>query len=393
MRYKNLETGEIVKVTQENDSFYTLNNGVKIAKKLFSQKFSIINENVITESVNNIIDADSFLNTPTNIKVATAPQTATQRYTVSNQAQDDISAVNPDDFFNSSKINISGIDNIMRLDSSKIVDVPKEMSTIVRDVSNEPIQQMNISSNLENEKRLLLENYNKTHNINKNDFGGSVVDENDDNATKGLLNTMQPQTQVSNKPKLPLNENGLTEYEEIYRKQQIDLIGEDPYINKIKKYKEEQRLNKIYNMPLNDNTVSNPLNDNIPSNPINNASQSTISNITQRNTVTDDVDDSYKMFKTFKRNYDISININIDDKISKPEFIKIMADGLEGDIVQYYSEEILKKILSDIPLIQKKIYDQIYKEVYGDFKKTEASISDVKQEIPTDIKENDKVSE
>ena len=369
MRYKSIDTGEIVKVVQENDSFYTLNNGMKIAKKLFNSKFSIINESVVTE---NTVDAESFLNTPTNIQVK-VPNTATQQnqqYTVTNQAQEEIESIDPGAFFSSSKLNIQGVDGLKNIDTSKIVDAPKEMSRQVKDVTNEAIKPMTTNINLEEQKRQLLETYNKTHSNNVSGLGSKSIDENDENAVDNMLKTQQPV-----KPEQPLNENGLTEFQENFRKQQIELSGVDPYADKIKKYREQQRTNAIYNIPL--NTPSN--------NQVNEQVKQSTEKVSS--TPVDDFDDSYKIFKTFKRNYDIVINLKVDGKISKPDFIKIMSDGIDGDIIKYYSEEILKSILSDIPTIQKKIYDQIYKEVYGDEKKNDDK-SDIKSD--NEEKENNK---
>ena len=76
-------------------------------------------------------------------------------------------------------------------------------------------------------------------------------------------------------------------------------------------------------------------------------------------------DPTTALFKKFKRNHNISISLKIKDKISKPDFIKVMADGLEGDIIQFYTDQIFENYFNNVENIKQDIYNQIHLNVYG----------------------------
>ena len=69
------------------------------------------------------------------------------------------------------------------------------------------------------------------------------------------------------------------------------------------------------------------------------------------------------IFKMFKMSHDIVINLSFNTKIAKPDFIKMMLENLDGDIVEYYTQNILKDILSDTSKVKLDIYNQIKNEI------------------------------
>jgi polyhydroxyalkanoate synthesis regulator phasin len=71
------------------------------------------------------------------------------------------------------------------------------------------------------------------------------------------------------------------------------------------------------------------------------------------------------MFKTFKRNHEIQINVVFKEKIGKPEFIKMMMDNMEGDIVGYYKKLIVDDIMNNFKTIEDEVEKQIKQEIFG----------------------------
>ena len=78
------------------------------------------------------------------------------------------------------------------------------------------------------------------------------------------------------------------------------------------------------------------------------------------------IDPSEMMFKSFKRNFDIDINITIKDKIANPDFVKMMMENMNGDIIGYYKKIIMNNILGDVQIIENEVEKSIKKAIYGD---------------------------
>lgn len=352
-RYRHVETGEIVSIMNDNGNFYTLNNGAKIVKNLFVQKYVMQNVDV-NENIDGV-NADQFLNQQTVVKFE-VPKTANQNYTSQNEnvIVGAGPVVDPIDFLHSHVTPIQGLETIQNINTNKIVD-DNVTGPIVRVIDpNEQVMGKSVTT--EQEKHKLLEDWNRKAQNNGIQGKFENIDENDDKAIQQFLNQNQPL-----KPKKQLNENGLTQEQEYMRQEQIKLSGVDPFAEKITKYRQQQE----YGVNLDS---SGP----IPTN-------------TEYSQSTKVEDPTSKIFKTFKRAHPITIKMNIKDKISKPEFIQIMAEGLEGDIIKYYAEEILRSYLSDIPKLKEEIYNQIYKEVYGELPKVEEEIVETKVEIKPKI--------
>jgi hypothetical protein len=92
---------------------------------------------------------------------------------------------------------------------------------------------------------------------------------------------------------------------------------------------------------------------------------------------------SEMIFKSFKRNHDITINIEFKDKIGSPDFVKMMLENIEGDIIGYYKNIIMDNIMSKVSEVENEVEYQIIKEIYGEeeankfkFKKDEPKIGE-----------------
>jgi len=347
--FKNIATNETVKIISETENQYILDSGMKMDKKLFSQKY------VSNESM------------PTPIVEATTQPTATIV---------DNSKVDVDDFFSKTPT-IEGVENITKVDTSKLIDPPSKQPGWTPNVKNldtdNPTTIINQGNqpelSLEQQKQILINNYNNSHQGQQQGLiGGKNVDINDDAAIQQLIDqTKQPVKQVD------VDENGLTKQQEYIRQQQIELTGVDPFKDKIIKYRAQFGLNPT---PA---TNPKPINQVVPQTQING----------QQMLVSEE-DEVIKMFKKFKRNHTITIKFSQKDKIGKPEFIQMMAEGLDGDIIQFYTDELFKKFISDIDAIKEDIYNQIYKKVYG-VDKPKEEYSDLISEEIIDIKTNEEL--
>ena len=80
----------------------------------------------------------------------------------------------------------------------------------------------------------------------------------------------------------------------------------------------------------------------------------------------DDIEDeSFKFFKGFKKNHKITIELKFDEYIADPEFLKLMKDNFEADVIKYYTKNILRNITNDPKMVEEKIYNQINDIING----------------------------
>ena len=77
------------------------------------------------------------------------------------------------------------------------------------------------------------------------------------------------------------------------------------------------------------------------------------------------IDPTELMFKTFKRNHDIQINVVFNEKIGNPEFIRMMMENMEGDIVGYYKKLIIDDINKNFKTIEDEVERQIKEHIFG----------------------------
>lgn len=335
--FQHIDTKEIVKIINDENNFYLLNSGMKIDKGLFAQKYAPLQKNM-----NSSINAESFMSIPTNITINPTKQ-QNQTIVENNVINTSSAPIDPIDFLNSPSIGkIDGLDNIHKMDTSKYIDTPESQRVQVRDLSQESAIRTTQGQNIEEEKRQLLE----SHKI-ASQQGPGYVDENDPAAINQLLNSYKKPV-----PVISLNENGLTEIQENLRQQQLELTGVDPFAAKIKKYRSSKGFS------------TEPIRNPAPPQPIVQHDDVAAPNA-QYQQPTQVEDPTTALFKKFKRNHNLTVTLKIKDKISKPDFIKVMSDGLEGDIIQYYTDEIFTKFLNDMSSIKTDIYNQIHKEVYG----------------------------
>jgi hypothetical protein len=93
------------------------------------------------------------------------------------------------------------------------------------------------------------------------------------------------------------------------------------------------------------------------------------------------------IMSTFKNNYDVKINIPLNEKIVNPSFLKMISENINGDVVEWYTNKILKKIFKDKDGLKKLIYNEIYYNIHEEY-----PIEEVEEEIE-EIEEKDVIVE
>lgn len=71
------------------------------------------------------------------------------------------------------------------------------------------------------------------------------------------------------------------------------------------------------------------------------------------------------MFSRTKRNVDFKINIEVVNKIPRLDFIEMMEDSYETSIIDFLTDDLTNKILSDPSMIRESIKSKIKQLVYG----------------------------
>lgn len=86
------------------------------------------------------------------------------------------------------------------------------------------------------------------------------------------------------------------------------------------------------------------------------------SNVQQQHNVPSFVDadeESFRFFKSFKRMYPIKLSVDFDERIAEPGFIKMMINNYEGDIIKFYTKQIMDRVYNDPGYLENKIYEKL----------------------------------
>lgn len=71
------------------------------------------------------------------------------------------------------------------------------------------------------------------------------------------------------------------------------------------------------------------------------------------------VDPLQMMFKMFKSNYPVKLNIEIEENIPNPTFIGMVQENVEADAIDYYANLISDKLLKDPTKLKSIVYEQL----------------------------------
>lgn len=93
------------------------------------------------------------------------------------------------------------------------------------------------------------------------------------------------------------------------------------------------------------------------------------------------------MFKKAKRNVEFSVNLEINNKIPRLDFIEMMEDSYEVSIIDFLSDEFTKEVLNNPQIIKESIKNKIKEIVYGKVNSFPNSVND---QITDSVTQSDK---
>lgn len=91
------------------------------------------------------------------------------------------------------------------------------------------------------------------------------------------------------------------------------------------------------------------------------------------------------MFKMFKNNYSVKLDLKLEEKIPNPQFIGMVQENVEADAIEYYAKLISDKLLKDPNRLKEMIYNQL-KQIIN----AELGIEEESQNKNDEQQENDK---
>ena len=305
---------QVVTITSDHDNFYLLSDGNMIKKETFMTKYQPTldgfendhtpKQNIPTFSSNSTIDVDSF--------------------------------------FSKSSVSADVISVIKNVDETKVSDIKLDPVIKVnlptdKTINQQPQQpQFNMNESLVTR----VDNVTIPNNTNTNVSQYKVYDD-DEESYNDFLN--KP-TQIENRPLPPVvvqtpNNDALNEINVMYDNELLAFGKEEADSRKNK------RMLKLYPQTQQNNTQQ-------PQQPY----QQPVKQI----------DPVTMMFSTFKRNHELTINLQFKDKIGSPDFIKMMVENMDGDIVGYYKNIIMENIKKDLSKIEDVVQDEIEIAIYGE---------------------------
>lgn len=305
--YKKNDPAKTVSITNENDNtpFYQLSDGNMIKKSDFLKYYAIY-EN----------------------KELPLKENKTQKVENSDY-------VDPDSFFNSSSIvKPDDIQKIKQADPSKGAIDGAQRTEVKHDnqifeqqkpqISNESIVKQVDPANV------------PIPNNTKTDTSQYKVYEDEDKAYEDFINKSIPQ-QSHPQPQQPVISNDpLDEINRLYEDEKF-AYGEDEAMKR-----KESRIKRL------------------------NPQQNQVKTSVEQQNNQQYLDPSELMFKSFKRNYDINIELNFKNKISNPDFIKMMLENIDGDIIGYYKKIIINDIKKDFKIIEDEVEKQLKITIFGE---------------------------
>ena len=300
---------QIVTIIKDNNSFYELSDGNMIKKDTFMKKYQPVLDD-INES------------TPT-----------TEQPLISDEKLD------PNSFFNTSSISNDIVKTIKQTDATKVPDI--------NDAVRSEVNHKNIDQNTINDSLVTPVDDTIIPNNTNTDVSKYKVYDNDDDSYKDFENKNKQHTQ-------PPQEIDIKQ-----KKMEIESLFDDEKLTFGEKEAILRRTKRISKLPTTD-IINQPeiLNNTTPT-PTSTSTSTSTSTPTSLTPIE-------MMFSTFKRKHDIVINVAFKDKIGEPEFIKMMVENMEGDIVGYYKKKVMDNIMKDLSKIEEAVEREIKLEIYGE---------------------------
>lgn len=259
--------------------------------------------------------------------------------------------LDPDSFFNT-KHSIP-VEKIKTVDTSRMRDTVEEGATVLKNTTNQ-VGSVNKQIPTDTFVKPMSANQPIPNNTNTDVSQYKVYDNDEDAYDDFVKKSQHPQPQPQSQPKVNEPQQIISEIDRLFEDEKMS-FGEEEALKR-----KETRL-KRSNID--------------PSGVVTNTEvQQTVRHQEQS-------DPSEIMFKTFKRNYEISINLIIKDKIGKPEFVRMMMENIDGDIIKYYKKLIMNNIMNNIKYIEDEVEKNLRMEIFGDEDDIEITENDIKEVI------------
>jgi hypothetical protein len=84
-----------------------------------------------------------------------------------------------------------------------------------------------------------------------------------------------------------------------------------------------------------------------------------------QNPVSSPEEESFTFFRRFKKVYPVKIDVSFDEMIAEPNYVRQTALNFEGDIIKFYTKELMKKIWSDPSILENQIYKNLELLIMG----------------------------
>ena len=98
-------------------------------------------------------------------------------------------------------------------------------------------------------------------------------------------------------------------------------------------------------------------------------------------------EESFMFFRKFKKVYPVKIEVSFDEMIAEPNYVRQTAMNFEGDIIKFYTKELMKKIWSDPSILETQIYNNLKKNIMGEEKLSEV-IEETMKTIEKEIQDS-----
>mgnify|MGYP003344006244 CR=1 FL=1 len=85
------------------------------------------------------------------------------------------------------------------------------------------------------------------------------------------------------------------------------------------------------------------------------------------------------MFRNAKRNVDFSVQLKVQGKIPRLDFIEMMEDSYEISMIEFLADEFTNDLLKNPSKLKMMVIQEIKNKVYTNTKKTEVKINEVEQ--------------
>lgn len=331
-KYKSIDSGEIVFIAEDSGNLYTLSDGVKIMKSFFDKKYEAV------KTGNESVDPEAFLNKSNFQHIVENQNRLKQIKQEINPALTDV--VDPEAFLNSGSFDMNTINSAREAVKNPNMNAipPSQTQPIVKEFSGE---ELNDIPGIDSYKKAeyLKKHAHQAPRLSETELQKyKQIDEDDPRVMEQFQKQEEIKADTHSK-----NKELLKKQHEEFLRQQAEETGTEMIDPALEKYNEKHKSETMEEQP--NKTSKLPEFQNPPHPP----SPKPASNF---------LDD-------FERDYTVSIDLTIQEKVPDLDVIKVLARAYKGDIIDYYAKDMLKNVLSDVIGLEKKIYLKLKELVFG----------------------------